>query len=45
MVTNGPALWDRFQDITHIKVVHFEFDRVNIFQGISLPDIAHFFLW
>ena len=35
-----------FSDIMHIKVnngSHFEFDGVEHFQGISLPECAHFF--
>ena len=30
-------------DIRYNKVNHFEFDRVLIFRGISLPETAHFF--
>ena len=47
--SNGLAIWKGFPDtcIRHIKVdsiIHFELDRVQIFQAISLHETANFVL-
>ena len=49
LYSNGLAIWHRFPDITHIKVINrlklsiFEFDQVDISQGISLSETTNLF--
>ena len=45
--SKGLVIWHGLSDINHFKInygqfVHCEFDKVEIFQGISLPETAHF---
>ena len=46
--SNHLALWQSFPDITHIKVYNglkltiLNLIRIDIFQGISLPETEHF---